>query len=38
MVEERDRVVLSVVSAVTEDVNVFVAVLELVTVPDLVFV
>ena len=36
--EERDSVVLSVASAVTEDVNVFVPVLELVTVPDLVVV
>ena len=36
--EERDRVVLSVDKAVTEGVNVFVPVLELVTVPDLVVV
>ena len=36
--ELRDSVVLSVDKAVTEGVNVFVPVLELVTVPDRVFV
>lgn len=34
IVDDRDRVVLSVGNAVTEDVTVFVPVLELVTVPD----